>query len=778
MTEVIDTELPTGDVVEADVGGSRASSASLLGRVWQSGHVLPVGLILVVVLVANGSYLTGLTEPNPLFWVSGFSNGVLAPYVAGGFTIDPNVGFINQALGHRVAVDLLHGRFPWWNPYEGLGAPLAGEMQAAALFPLSVLLILPLGLVPFHLSLEVIAGLGAYLLARRLGISALIAGVGGALFAVNGAFAWLSNSTIDAICFLPWILLGIERAGAFAKAKRAGGWSVLAVAVALCFLSGFAEGTYLNLLFALGWAACRLAVTYRSVWVAMVRKGLVGFGCGVAMAAPLLVAFVDYLKVADTGHHDTGVLSTVTVTTSALPALVFPYSFGSIMSYQATDAIFSNRFWGNVGGYLTASVVLLAVLGALPKPRRPLRLVLAGYVAAGVLAIYSIAGPRTVVDLIPGMDRVAIYRYIVPSIDLCLVLLACLGLEALSKQQLGRRQLWVSVGVCWAVGLVLGCMALPTIRAIAHTVPIGVVSIEHHRVAFLVASMLPLLGCGVAVLALKGRARIVACCAIAVAEATISFAVPTLSAPHGGSLDLSQVHYLQAHLGQDRFFTFEGIQPNYGSLYGIKELNVEDNPVPKRFATFAVAALDPNVNPLLVNGLSSLTATGPTPLEAFMANLKNYEAVSVRYVLVPNNLTMPAAFFAAGGRTVFTSLDGTIDQLPTTTPFFHTLGPCTTKALSDTSVEVHCTKASTLVRNELDMAGWTSTVNGAGVPITAAAPVFQGVAVPAGTSVVTFSFEPPHARLAVAAAIVGLLVVCGFPLLVVLRRRRAGSAAG
>ena len=52
--------------------------------------------------------------------------------------IDPNVGFITQSLGHLAALDILHGHLPWWNYFEGLGQPLAGEMQSAALFPLTL----------------------------------------------------------------------------------------------------------------------------------------------------------------------------------------------------------------------------------------------------------------------------------------------------------------------------------------------------------------------------------------------------------------------------------------------------------------------------------------------------------------------------------------------------------------------------------------------------------------------------------------------------------------
>ena len=80
-------------------------------------------------------YLLGVSEANPLGPRSGLAYSVLTGPLGGSQTIDPNNGFISQALSHRAMLDLVHLHLPWWNPYEGTGTPLAGEMQSAALFP-------------------------------------------------------------------------------------------------------------------------------------------------------------------------------------------------------------------------------------------------------------------------------------------------------------------------------------------------------------------------------------------------------------------------------------------------------------------------------------------------------------------------------------------------------------------------------------------------------------------------------------------------------------------
>ena len=114
--------------------------------------MIPVAVIIVMVLLGNFMYVSGLANNDPISWTAGISHSICR-VTCGRPMIDPNVGFLTQPLGHLAAMDLLHGHMPWWNPYEGLGQPLAGEMQGASLFPLTLLFALSSGLVWFHLSL-------------------------------------------------------------------------------------------------------------------------------------------------------------------------------------------------------------------------------------------------------------------------------------------------------------------------------------------------------------------------------------------------------------------------------------------------------------------------------------------------------------------------------------------------------------------------------------------------------------------------------------------------
>ena len=57
------------------------------------------------------------------------------------------------------------------------------------------------------------------------------------------------------------------------------------------------------------------------------------------------------------------------------------------------------------------------------------------------------------------------------------------------------------------------------------------------------------------------------------------------------------------------------------------------------------------------------------------------------------------------------------------------------------------------------MKGWTATVNGRPVTITTVDTVYQQINVPPGTSIVEFTFLPPHERLAVFVGVAALLAL-------------------
>jgi hypothetical protein len=158
-------------------------------------------------VLAHLPALTPWFRFDPLYVVSGLTpgtwqtNGWLAGYPG---WIDGNAGVTTEALGRFAAREWLAGRVPWWNPYSGVGLPLAAEGQTTALFlPFGLLLALPHGLLLLRITLSALAGLFTQALLRRLGMGVPAAFLGAVLFELNGTFAWFAHGPIMPVAFLP-----------------------------------------------------------------------------------------------------------------------------------------------------------------------------------------------------------------------------------------------------------------------------------------------------------------------------------------------------------------------------------------------------------------------------------------------------------------------------------------------------------------------------------------------------------------------------------------------
>ena len=107
-----------------------------------------------------------------------------------------------QALGGLAARDWLGGHAPWWNPYDGVGLPLAAEAQNGGMFlPFVLLLRLSTACCILKIAMQMAAGLAAWALLRQLGGSRWAAWLGGALFSLGGTFAWFAHAPILPICW-------------------------------------------------------------------------------------------------------------------------------------------------------------------------------------------------------------------------------------------------------------------------------------------------------------------------------------------------------------------------------------------------------------------------------------------------------------------------------------------------------------------------------------------------------------------------------------------------
>ena len=66
-----------------------------------------------------------------------------------------------------------------------------------------------------------------------------------------------------------------------------------------------------------------------------------------------------------------------------------------------------------------------------------------------------------------------------------------------------------------------------------------------------------------------------------------------------------------------------------------------------------------------------------------------------------------------------------------------------------------------LVLSQIDYPGWVATLDGEGVPILRVNGIFQGIAIPTGTHILTFAFQPKDFRWGVGLSVLGLLLSLG-----------------
>ena len=102
------------------------------------------------------------------------------------------------------------GVFPLWNPHNGLGEPFLANPETAVLFPLSWLYVaLPMTVASFlELYLKIlVAALGMYLFARRLGMGHSTAVIGGVAFGFLPHFILhASDVASNSEMWIPWAL--------------------------------------------------------------------------------------------------------------------------------------------------------------------------------------------------------------------------------------------------------------------------------------------------------------------------------------------------------------------------------------------------------------------------------------------------------------------------------------------------------------------------------------------------------------------------------------------
>jgi hypothetical protein len=595
---------------------------------------LPIVLLLLFPFALQVPlWLLGLST-DPIWFYSSIVSG--AHGIPGSPFVDPNAGFTSEALGHLVAWDWLHGVIPWWNPYTGIGVPLAGELQPGAFFlPFNLLLLLKEGLLWQRIAMQGIAGLATYALLRELGLSRLAAFLGGALFAVNGVIAWTPGPAAVYSCspFLPCLLWGIERA----RKPRQGAQSILAIGLAIAWsiLAGFPEPAYISGLLALAWGLYRLA-SAPARWV-FARRALGGFALGLLVTAPLLIAFVDYLLQSDSFEvHTKGGMS---MPWASLPPIVMPYVYGPMNVLVGT--------WGSFGGYTGALVLVMALAGVMGKSAdRGLKLLLLIWVLLCWARNFGVQPVTAIINHLPLLDRALFFRYAGASWIMALTILAAYGLDEFRSTTPRRRNSLAMVMI-----LLLVCVALAWPQR-------AYWGWSHGKALVMFAFLGAALFWALAGLAALGRAwrisrpetRRMALVGLIIFDAAVMFLAAQVCARRNNQVDIQAMQFLHDHQGLSRNYTLGPLAPNYSAYFEVAGINHNILPVPKLWAQYVDRHLLPGFH--RDTGVTFFwPAWGDTSdagARTFSMNLANFRDVGVKYVLTnPGQSALPTTYLDA-----------------------------------------------------------------------------------------------------------------------------------
>ena len=606
-------------------------------------------VILFPVLV-NFPEVANIAKADPLLRYSNLGAITVPGPFGYGANIDPSTGYFFQALGRRSADLLLHGKSVWWNSDEGIGVPLAGELVSAPFYPLTVLEELPNGQTFVDLAVKIFSGVFTLLLLRRLGLRAFPAAMAAMLFECNGTFAWLGAGWCYPFPLLPLLAYGIELTISSSVGERTRGTAIVAISVAVSAAASMIETSYLDGLFCIGYAFARLASVRPGALADRTLRLVLGGVAGVLLSAPLLLAFLDYVKVSFVGMHAAG--TTAHLGINAVPQTLLPYIWGSISLFD-DDAL--HGLWGSVGGYSGLAVVIVAACGTVGSRLRALRIYLAVWVVASYGATIGLPLVQQIVDAIPGVIYTAAYRYLDGSRAFALAILAAFFIdELLVAPKRYPARLGVATALVAAVllyGLWLNASWFQGLFAQAGFAQWFWGSLGAGAATVVVLWALMLVP--------SARLRAYGIGALLVCEAAAYFFIPTLAFPREGHVDEAAVAFMRKNVGLSRVYTLGPMAPNYGSYYDLAQINFNDIPIATAWTDYVRKRLDPYYEyPFLFTGWSPGPSPGvPSREQAFLDRVEAFEALGVKYVATPPGVLTKI-------RTMTTPIGAPVSSLP------------------------------------------------------------------------------------------------------------------
>ena len=288
-------------------------------------------------------------------------------------TIDPNNGYISQALTHRAMLDWVHLKGPGGTRTRGPARRWPETCSRPRCSRSSVLTLVRNGQIYERMLLEIIAGLSTYLLLRRLAPEPPGRGAGGHRVRPQRDVR-VVLARRDEPGRLPAAPAPRRRDRLRRERRRTPGRLVVDRGCRRAVvLRGLPGGRLPRRPARRAWFVWRCAASTGRGCARVWARSPPGPSSGALLAGPLLVASIHFLGQSEFSGATTKRFGDQHLPLSALPQLLLPYVHGPIFGDGRTP-VRGQRIWSGVGGFLSTSLLLFALLGLLTAGRRGLRL--------------------------------------------------------------------------------------------------------------------------------------------------------------------------------------------------------------------------------------------------------------------------------------------------------------------------------------------------------------------------------------------------------------------
>src|SRR5688572_17565985 len=387
------------------------------------------------------------------------------PAVFGRIVLCPDDGIIQNVPLRVVVAEMIRaGQAPLWNPSIFSGMPLLGAAQAGVLFPLNwfyLLLSAPVATNLMMLSAYMLAALGAYLYALRIGSS--ISG------AIVTSLVWQGSAflvgqvghtnIVHTAALLPGLLWAID--GYAAKGDRRRGVLVAVLVAFQCF-----AGHQQTLVYALLVAGAYAVVMWRAGHAAGERRpaylwSLVMIAAGLALAAVQILPTLELLRQSLRADASYDFFSSFSMPRRFLWTFFAPYLMGGGDGTFFRAPYVGPSFYAEYVAYVGLATVALALLALFL--RRDTRTVFwAVVVVAGIILALGRYAPLEIYGFIYAVPVLNLFR--VPArhlmeVEFALAILAGRGLTALMTAS-NRARILKRVAVAGGIVFLLTCLAI------------------------------------------------------------------------------------------------------------------------------------------------------------------------------------------------------------------------------------------------------------------------------------------------------------------------------